>query len=144
MSERKERKKTVLRTIRIDRDLDDALIVYLGEDVNDCENGKVVGHEGSWLQGSDNARAGLIMPGIVLLGSKYYQEIAPEVAMDKAEVVGVNETVNVPAGNFSNVIHMKDTSDLEPELPPEVNLHAPGVGQVIDGDIKLVSYGYLK
>jgi hypothetical protein len=119
-------------------------VVYLGEDVNDYENGKVVGHEGSWLQGSDNARAGVIMPGIVLLGSKYYQEIAPEVAMDKAEVVGVNETVNVPAGNFSNVIHMKETSDLEPELPPEENLHAPGVGQVIDGDTKLVSYGYLK
>jgi hypothetical protein len=119
-------------------------VVYLGENVNDYENGKVVGHEGSWLHGSDNARYGLIMPGIVLLGSKYYQEIAPEVAMDKAEVVGVNETVNVPAGTFSNVIHMKETSDLEPGVAAEENLHAPGVGQVIDGDTKLVSYGYLE
>jgi len=119
-------------------------VVYLGEDVNDYENGKVVGHEGSWLHGSDNARYGLIMPGIILLGSKYYQEIAPEVAMDKAEVVGVNETVNVPAGNFSNVIHMKETSDLEPGVAAEENLHAPGVGQVIDGDTKLVKHGYFK
>jgi hypothetical protein len=119
-------------------------VVYLGEDVNDYENGKVVDHEGSWLHGSDNARYGLIMPGIILLGSKYYQEIAPEVAMDKAEVVGVNETVNVPAGSFSNVIHMKETSDLEPGVAAEENLHAPGVGQVIDGDTKLVKHGYLK
>jgi hypothetical protein len=56
----------------------------------------------------------------------------------------VNETVNVLAGSFSNVIHMKETSDLEPAAAAEENLHAPGVGQVIDGDTKLVSYGYLK
>jgi hypothetical protein len=56
----------------------------------------------------------------------------------------VNETVNVTAGSFSNVIHMKETSDLEPAAAAEENLHAPGVGQVIDGDTKLVSYGYLK
>lgn len=37
---------------------------------------------------------------------------------------------------------MKETSDLEPEVT-EDNLHAPGVGQVIDNDTKLVSYGHL-
>jgi hypothetical protein len=119
-------------------------VVYLGEDVDDYENGKVVGHEGAWLHGSDNARAGLIMPGIILMGSKYYQEIAPDVAMDKAVVVGVNETVNVPAGSFSGVIHITETSDLEPAAAAEENLHAPGVGQIIDGDTKLVRYGYAK
>jgi hypothetical protein len=119
-------------------------VVYLGEDVNDYENGKVVGHEGAWLHGSNNSRAGLIMPGIILLGSKYYQEISPEVAMDKAEIIGVNETVTVPAGSFSNVVHMLETSDLEPASAAEENLHAPGIGQVIDGDTKLVKYGYVK
>ena len=38
---------------------------------------------------------------------------------------------------------MKETSDLEPGVT-EDNLHAPGVGQVIDNDTKLVGYGYLK
>ena len=46
----------------------------------------------------------------------------------------MNETVNVPAGSFSNVIKMKETNDLE----------APGVGQVIDYGLELISYGYLK
>jgi hypothetical protein len=119
-------------------------VIYLGESIDDYENGKVVGHEGAWVHGSDNARAGMIMPGTILMGSRYYQEIAPDVAMDKAEIVGVNETVNVPAGSFSGVIHMKETSDLEPSSTAEENLHAPGVGQVIDGDTKLVSYGYAK
>jgi hypothetical protein len=75
-------------------------VVYLGESVDDYENGKVVGHEGAWVHGSDKARAGLIMPGTILMGSRYYQEIAPDVAMDKAEIVGVNETVSVPAGSL--------------------------------------------
>jgi len=119
-------------------------VLYFGEDVDNYEDGKVVDHEGAWLHGTNNAKAGLIMPGIVLLGSKYYQEIAPDVAMDKSEVVGMDETVNVPAGSFSNVIHMKETSDLEPTTLAEDNLHAPGIGQVIDGQTKLVSHGYVK
>ncbi len=118
-------------------------VFYLGESVDDYENGKVVSHEGSWVHGSDKARAGLIMPGIILMGSRYYQEIAPDVAMDKSEVIGTNETVTVPAGSFSNVISMKESSDIEPGVT-EINLHAPGVGQVVDNDTKLVSYGYVK
>lgn len=116
-------------------------VFYFGENTSNYENGKVVDHEGSWQHGTNNARAGLIMPGIILLGSKYYQEIAPGVAMDKSEIIGVNDTVKVPAGSFSDVITMKETSDLEPAV--EDNLHAPGVGQVIDGGLKLVKYGYI-
>ncbi|CAN5122179.1 hypothetical protein BH18THE2_BH18THE2_42040 [soil metagenome] len=118
-------------------------VFYFGENVNNYENGKLVDHEGSWQHGSDGARAGLMMPGIVLLGSRYYQEIAPGVALDKSEIVSMNQTVNVPAGTFSDVIKMKETNDLEPDVT-EDNLHAPGVGQVIDHGLKLVSYGYIK
>lgn len=118
-------------------------VFYFGEDVNKYEDGKLVDHEGSWQHGVNNAKAGPIMPGITLLGSRYYQETAPGVAMDKAEIIGMNQTVNVPAGSFSGVIHMIDTNDLEPGVV-ENSLYAPGVGQVIDQDLKLVSYGYLK
>lgn len=118
-------------------------VFYFGEDVNNYEDGKLVDQEGSWLHGSDNARAGLIMPGTILLGSRYYQEIAPDVALDKAETVSMNETVNVPAGSFRDVIKMIETSDLEPGIQ-EDNLHAYGIGQVMDNKLELVSYGYLK
>jgi hypothetical protein len=49
----------------------------------------------------------------------------------------------VPAGSFSDIIEMKETNDLEPGID-ESNLHARGVGQVIDNEMELVSYGYLK
>ena len=32
-------------------------VYYFGEDVDNYEGGKLVDHEGSWLHGSDNARA---------------------------------------------------------------------------------------
>jgi hypothetical protein len=118
-------------------------VFYFGEDVDNYENGRLVDHEGSWLHGSADSRAGLIMPGTILLGSRYYQEIAPGTAMDKSEIVSMNQTVTVPAGSFSGVIKMKETNDLEPGVA-EDNLHAPGVGQVIDNKLELVRYGYLK
>jgi hypothetical protein len=83
------------------------------------------------------------MPGTILLGSRYYQEIAPDVALDKAKIVKMNQTVNVPVGSFDNVIKMIETNDLEPGIE-EANLYAPGVGQIIDNDMKLVRYGYIK
>ena len=49
-------------------------VFYFGEDVDNYEDGKLVDHEGSWQHGSNCARAGLMMPGIVLLGSRYYQD----------------------------------------------------------------------
>lgn len=112
-------------------------VYYFGED------GKLVDHEGSWLHDSDNTRAGLIMPGTILFGSRYYQEIAPDVALDKTEIVNMNRTVKVPAGSFDNVIKMIETNDLEPGTE-EANLPAHRVGQVIDNDMKLVRYGYIK
>lgn len=118
-------------------------VFYFGEDVNNYENGEVVNHEGSWLHGSDNARAGLIMPGTILLGSRYYQEIAPDIALDKAEIVSMNQTIRIPAGSFRDVIKMTEINDLEPGIQ-EANLHAPGIGQVIDNELELVSYGYLR
>jgi hypothetical protein len=42
------------------------------------------------------------MHGTPKLGMKYYQEIASRVAMDRAEIVSLNDTCKTPAGTFSN------------------------------------------
>jgi hypothetical protein len=76
------------------------------------------------LHGSDSARAGLIMPGSILLGSRYYREIGSDVTLDKAEIVSINQTVSVPAGSFRDVIKMIEASDLAPEIK-EGNLNDP-------------------
>jgi hypothetical protein len=118
-------------------------VYYFGENTTDFKNGKVVGHEGSWQQGLGNAHAGLVMLGIILLGSKYYQEVAPEVALDRVEIVSVNGTAKTPAGNFGNCLEVKDTSPLEPSVI-EYKFYAPGVGLVDDNGLHLVKYGYIK
>ena len=49
-------------------------IYYFGEDVDIYKDGKVVSHEGAWLAEGKN-KAGVQIPGLVLLGSRFYQEI---------------------------------------------------------------------
>lgn len=46
-------------------------VFYFGEDVDNYEDGVISDHDGSWLAGQDGARAGLIMPGTALIGSRY-------------------------------------------------------------------------
>lgn len=115
-------------------------VYYFGEDVDMYANGKVVGHDGSWLSGVNGARFGLMMPGIILLRSRYYQELAPGSAMDRAEVVSMNETVVTPAQRFTNCLKVEETTPLEPGNK-EYKYYAPGIGLIQDGGLKLVRHG---
>lgn len=56
-----------------------------------------------------------MMPGNVLLGSRYYQESAPKVAMDRAENLSASETVQVPAGKYPDCIKTEETTPPEPK-----------------------------
>jgi hypothetical protein len=113
-------------------------VVYFGEAVNIYENGVVVGHEGEWLAGENGARPGIIMPGTVLLGARYFQEIAPGVALDRAEIVSLTAVVRTPAGRFEKCLQTRETTPLE---PGEVGFkwYAPGIGLIRDGALRLVS-----
>lgn len=125
----------------VDRKTSD--IYYFGEDVDMYENGKVTSHDGAWLAGTDGAQYGLIMPAEPRLGFKHYQEIAPEVAMDRAEIVGVSETFKTPAGTFKDCLQVDETTPIEPG-EHSLKVYAPGVGLVKDGAAKLVQYGFVK
>ncbi|MDQ5870341.1 MAG: hypothetical protein M3530_11535 [Thermoproteota archaeon] len=116
---------------------------YFGEDVDWYKDGNVVNHTGSWLHGANNAEAGLMMPGIVLVGSRYNQETAPDVAIDRAEIMSLTETVKTPAGTFVNSLLEKDTDGLDPGESTS-RYYAPGIGQIKDDMLDLVSYGYVK
>jgi hypothetical protein len=116
-------------------------VFYFGEDVDIYKNGTIASHGGAWKAGEDGAKAGVMMPGIILLGSRFYQEVAPGVAMDRAEIVSVNEVLQTPAGKFQNCLKTEETSPLEPKAK-EYKLHAPRVGLVRDGDLILTSYGF--
>jgi uncharacterized protein DUF3108 len=112
-------------------------VYYFGEDVDVYKNGTIAGHGGAWLSGLKGARFGMMMPGAVKTGDKFYQEHAPGVAMDRAEIVAVNETLTTPAGTFKNCVHVKETSEIEKGVTDH-KWYAPGVGVVKDGDLVLV------
>jgi hypothetical protein len=115
-------------------------VYYFGEDVDRYENGKVAGHEGSWRAGKNGAKFGLMMPGSPRIGDRYYQELAGDVARDRAEIVSLSETVPSRAGKSENCLETKETTPLKKD---EVGykFYAPGVGLVRDGDLLLTSYG---
>lgn len=117
-------------------------VFYFGEDVDFYENGKVVKHDGTWLAGKGN-KAGLMMAGMPKVGMKYYQEMAPGVAMDRAEIVSLNETCKTPAGKFSKCLKVKEGNALK-MLETEYKYYAPNIGLIRDEDLRLIKYGFIK
>ncbi len=114
-------------------------VFYFGEDVDIYEGGVVVSHDGTWRAGKAGASAGLIMPGVVLLGARYFQEIAPRVALDRAEILSISEVVDTPAGKFKDVLKTEETTPLEPNAT-DFKFYAPGIGLIQSGTLKLVSF----
>jgi hypothetical protein len=114
-------------------------VYYFGEEVDEYKDGKIAGHSGAWLSGEKGARFGLMMPGLPLLKARFYNEVAPKVAMDRAEIVGVSVTFKSPAGEFKNCLKIEETTPLEPG-ENEHKHYAPGIGLVQDGSLKLVKY----
>ena len=110
-------------------------VYYFGEDVDIYEEGEIVSHEGAWLAGRYGARPGIIMPeSAFLLGQRYYQEVAPGVALDRAEHVDSQFELSVPAGNFDDCVEIDESTPLSPGGSHKV--YCEEVGLVIDGDLE--------
>jgi hypothetical protein len=118
-------------------------VFYFGEDVDIFDkNGKIISHTGSWRAGAKGAKAGLNIPGIALVGSRYYQEVAPKVALDRSQILSVTDSTQVPVGKFHNVLNIKETTPLEPKTV-EFKHYARGIGLIKAKGIDLVKYGYI-
>jgi hypothetical protein len=114
-------------------------VFYFGEDVDIYEEGEIVSHDGAWRAGRNGALPGLIMPGRFLLGARYYQEIAPGVALDRAENVAMGLTLETEAGTLEECIQVVETSPLEPGSE-STKIYCPGVGLAQDSDAVLVDF----
>lgn len=111
-------------------------VYYFGEDVFDGEGNPM---PDGWSAGQNGNRPGIIMPGpAFLLGSRYYQELAPGVALDRAEHVAQGLQVEVPAGVFKNCIEILETSPLDPGHESR-KLYCPNIGLVQDDDLELTA-----
>jgi hypothetical protein len=120
---------------------DDGTVYYLGEDVDDYEDGEVVGHEGAWLYGVHTQTLGVIMPAQPKVGDQFRPEDVPEITREDATVVAVGETVTVPAGTYTNCLKIEEK---HPDGETEHKYYAPNVGVIKevpeDGEVNLISH----
>ena len=121
-----------------DRDGD---VWYFGEFSQSYENGSPINSAGSWEAGVADARPGIIMRANPQAGDVYFQEFAPGVAQDMAQVMSTSGSSTVPQGSYSSVLETKEWSPLEPNSR-ERKLYAPGIGLIIEdkgqGQLELV------
>jgi hypothetical protein len=118
-------------------------IYYFGETVDIYKHDKIVSHEGAWESGKNGAKFGLMIPGKINIGKKFYQEIAPEVAMDRAEIISNSETLETPARKFERCLKIEETTPLEPGVKG-YKIYGSGVGLIKDGSLSLIKYGFKK
>jgi hypothetical protein len=116
---------------------------YFGEHVDNYKDGKVVHHEGQWIAGKGNARAGLFMPANPKVGQRFDQERAPGVAEDRSTVVQEGVRVKTRAGKFRGCIKTRDFGPLDKST--EFKFYCPRVGLVREqgaggGKNDLISY----
>ena len=102
---------------------------YLGEDTKEYENGAVVSTEGSWEAGVDGALPGIILPADPQVGMTYRQEFYAGQAEDSAEILALDEHVEVPAGTYDGCLKTRDYTPLDPGVE-EQKWYARGVGPV--------------
>lgn len=114
-------------------------VFLFGEDVSIYEGDELVDKTGSWLAGRDGASPGLMMPGLFLLGARYYQEQAPGVTMGRSEHVAMNVKFQAPAGIFEDCVVIEATDD-EDEDEEVLLIYAPGVGLIADDNLHLTSF----
>lgn len=120
------------------KDTDD--IYYFGEDVDYYEDGAVVDHEGEWRAGVNGARPGLYMPANPAVGMKFYMEIAPDEAMDRAEIFETGASCETPRGMFDDCLIVTESSPLEPG-DESYKRYAKGIGMIHDDGLDLYKYG---
>jgi hypothetical protein len=115
-------------------------VYYMGEDVDVYKDGKVVSHKGAWLSGTNGAKFGLMLPAVPKPGWRFYQEQAPGIAMDRVEIIAVDERIATPAGTFDKCVRVAETSPLEPGAKDQ-KVYCPGIGMVRDAEMSLVKFG---
>jgi hypothetical protein len=104
---------------------------YFGEDTTEYDERGRPDRGGSWEAGVDGAQAGLVMPASPRVGDGFQQELYEGEAEDRAEVLSVDESLNLPGGSWNPVLVTEDTTPLEPGLV-EHKYYARGVGLVLE------------
>lgn len=113
----------------------DGTVCYFGEEVDDYEDGEIVAHGGAWEAGVDGALPGILMPAEPAVGQAYQQEVAEGVAEDSAEITAMGDTIETPAGTFTDTVTTVESSPLD--VGTSLKHYACEVGMIYDDGIEL-------
>jgi hypothetical protein len=112
-------------------------VYYFGEEVDDYQAGKVVGHGGAWLSGVNGAAFGMVLPGKPEVGDRYYLEMAPaDEAVERVEIVALDATLETPARTFRDLVHCRETDMTDGGSSQK--WYAAGIGMVGDDEMRAV------
>ncbi|SIN67464.1 Copper amine oxidase N-terminal domain-containing protein [Peptoclostridium litorale DSM 5388] len=104
---------------------------YFGEDSKEIDEGKVISTKGSWEAGVDGAQPGIAMKADPKEGDAYRQEYYKGEAEDMAEVISLDESLEVEYGKYDDVLRTKEWTPLEPGVV-ESKYYAKGVGMILE------------
>src|SRR5262245_48016206 len=106
---------------------------YFGEDTKTFQPGGA-SSEGTWRAGVNNAEPGIIMLANPQKGDSYFEENAPNVAVDQAAVTSLKASASVSFGTFNkDCLQTRNSSVLFPG-DIESKFYAPGIGSVLEVD----------
>jgi hypothetical protein len=109
---------------------DDGTVYYLGENVSNYENGKVIDHHGTWLLGKDTDVPGVAMPAHPRLGGQHRLEDVPGITSESNRVEEVGMRAQANGKLYTDVIRISEF--IQPEGETEQKLYAPGVGKILE------------
>ena len=113
---------------------DNGTVCYFGEDVDFYENGQIANHNGTWRAGVKGAKPGVIMPATPAVGQAYFQEQAPDVAVDMGRVTEIGATKTIGGTEHQNVVTVRDINPMEScdEADEEPKFYVPNIGEAAD------------
>lgn len=98
-----------------------------GQDEIEIFGGFAKGSGDSWKAGIDGARAGIVIPANPKVGDALHTEYSGY-SDQKAHVVSVSESINIPQGAFSNCLKIRDYQDEKGK--PEDSFYCKDVGNL--------------
>ena len=112
----------------------DGNVWYLGEVARNYEDGLLTDLEGSWRSGVDDAKAGIVMKAMPMVGDVYRQEFLLGDAEDIARVVNLSGDEETDGyGCAANCLVTEEFTPLEPGVL-EYKYYLPGTGKILTVD----------
>ena len=116
----------------------DGTVCYFGEDVDIYEDGEIVAHDGAWRAGVNGNLPAILIPADPQPGMIFQQEFAPGIAEDVTEIMALGETIDVPAGTFSDTLTAEDCDGLDGST--DLKVYVNGIGLAIDEFAELIEF----